>query len=110
MGNVSKGPAMHNGRGAFQGLDQVGVHRVPQQSGHCALGFDIPCINRLALIIVGNEDVAQPLLQIRHILGQTQDGHNLAGYGDNEVVLPGHAVDFATQAHNHIAQGPVVHV
>src|SRR5699024_3225024 len=39
-----------------------------------------------------------------------QDGHDLGGHGDDEAVLPGHAVDLPAQADDDVPQGPVVHV
>ena len=110
MGDVGKGPAVHNGGGALDGLHQVGVHGVPQQSGHGALGFDIAGVDRLAGVGVGDEDVPQALFQVVHVLGQAQDGHDLGGHGDDKAVLPGHAVDFAPQADDDVPQGAVVHI
>ena len=61
-------------------------------------------------MIIGHQNIPQALFEIRQILRQAQNGHNLAGYRDNKAVFPGHAVEFAAQPYNHVAQGPVVHI
>ena len=44
------------------------------------------------------------------IRGQAENGHDLAGHGDVEAVLPRHAVGLAAQAVHDEAQLAVVHV
>ena len=110
MGNVCEGTSVHNGRSTFDGLHQIGIYRIPQQSRHSTLCFDIPGVNRLAGIIVGNQDITQTLFQVIHVLGKTENCHNLGSHGDNKAVFPRHAVDLATQTNDNIPQSPVIHI
>ena len=59
---------------------------------------------------IGHDHAAQPGLQVGDVTGQTQNGHDLAGHGDVEAVLPGDTLHFAAQAVDDVAQLAVVHV
>ena len=59
---------------------------------------------------IGHDHAAQPGLQVGDVTGQAQNGHDLAGHGDVEAVLPGDALHLAAQAVDDVAQLAVVHV
>jgi len=59
---------------------------------------------------IGDDDVAQPFLQIAQIARQTKDRHHFGGHGNVEPGLPREPVRNAAQAGHDVAQGPVVHV
>ena len=110
VGDVGKGPAVDQGRGVLQGLHQVGLQRILQQGRHGPLRLEIVGRHRPPVKGIGHDHPAQPGLQIRDIAGQAQHGHDLAGHGDVEPVLPGYPLHFAAQAVDDVAQLAVVHV
>ena len=110
MGDVCEGAAVHQAGGALQGLHQVGLDGVLHQGGHGALGLQVPGIDRLVLIVIGHQDIAEALLQVLQVRSQAQNGHDLRGHGDHEMILPGDAVGLSAQAHDDVAQGAVIHV
>ena len=110
MGDVGEGAAVDEGRGALQGLDQVGLDGVLEQGGHSSLGPEIVGGYGGAGAAVGHHHPAQPSLQVGEAVGQAEDGHDLRGHGDVETVLPGNTVDLAAQAAHDVAQLAVVHV
>ena len=101
---------MHQSGGVLQSLHQVGFERIFEKGSHSALHFQIPAVNRLACQIVSDENISQPFFQVGKVSSQAEDSHNLAGNGDLESILTGHAVGFSAQADYHMAQCPVVHI
>ena len=59
---------------------------------------------------VGDDDAADPLLEVRQRLGQAEDRHQLAGHDDVEAVLAREAVGGAAEPDHDLAQRPVVDV
>ena len=110
VGDVGKGPAVDQGRGVLQRLHQVGLQRILQQGRHGPLRLEIVGRHRPPVKGIGHDHPAQPGLQIRDIAGQAQHGHDLAGHGDVEPVLPGDALHPASQAVDNVAELAVVHV
>ena len=64
----------------------------------------------LSVVGIGHHHAAKAHFQIGDIGGQAQHSHDLAGHGDVEAVLPGHALHPAAQAVHDVPQLPVVHV
>ena len=110
VGDIGKGAAVDEGRGALQSLDQVGLQGVLQQGGHGPGGLQIAGGDRLFVIGVAHDDAAQSLLQVGDGGGQAQHRHDLTGHSDVKAVLPGDALHPAAQAVNHVAELAVVHV
>ena len=110
VGDIGKGAAVDEGGSALQGLDQVGLQGVLQQGGHGPGGLQITGGDRLLVIGIAHDDVAQALLQVGDGGGQAQHRHDLAGHGDVKAVLPGDALHPAAQAVDHIAELAVIHV
>ena len=73
-------------------------------------GLEVAGIDGLAAPIEAQQDAPQPLLQVRVVAGQAQDGHHLAGRGDVEAVLARHAHGLAAEADDRAPQEAVVHV
>ena len=110
MGDVREGAAVHEGRGAFQGLHQVGLQGVAQQGCHRAGRLQVARGHGLVVVGIGHDDPAQPFLQVLHRGSQAEHRHDLAGDGDVESVLTRNAVRLSAQAVHHEPQLPVVHV
>ncbi len=110
VGDIGEGPAVDQGRGVLQGLDQIGLYGILQQGGHGPLGLQVGGGNRPVVIGVAHDDTGQALLQILQIGGQAQHRHDLGGHGDIEAVLPGHTLHPSPQAVHNAAQLAVVHI
>ena len=72
--------------------------------------MEILCSHRLSCKIICHNDPSQTFLQIVHICGQAEDGHDLRGNGDHEMILPDNAVGLGSQSDHDISQSAVVHV
>lgn len=110
MRDVGEGAAVHDGRGVVDGLHQVGLDGVLQQQGHGTGGLQLFGGDGVEVAVVGGDHAGQAGLQVVHAGGETQDGHHLAGHGDVEAALAGHAVGTLAQPDDDVAQGAVVHV
>ena len=110
MGDIGKGTAVHDRRGALERLHQIGLDGVLEQRGHGAVRLQILGVDRLAGVIVGDKDIAQAALQIVDVGSQAEDRHDLGRDGDDKVILTRYAVDLAAQADDDIAQRAVVHI
>ncbi len=91
VGDIGKGPGVHEGGRAFQGLHQGGHDGVLHQDGHGAGAADIFGGDGLASLAGGDHNIAKALAHIGQVGGQGQDGHDLAGDGDVETGLAGEA-------------------
>ena len=58
VGDIGKRPAVNNRRHIFQCLHKIRLHSILQKGSHSAVGFDLPCGNRFAVIIISNNDLA----------------------------------------------------
>ena len=110
VGDIGEGTAVDKRGRALERLHQVGLERILKQRGHGALGLKVAGADGLAGIAVADDDLAQALLKIVDARGQAQDCHDLGGNGDIEAVLARHALGFAANAIDNMAQLTVVHV
>ena len=110
VGNVRKGPAVDDRRVVLQCLDKVRIEGILQKGGHGARRANLARGHRLAVVGVCHNNAGQPLLQVLQVGGQAENRHDLAGHGDVEAVLTGHAVHLAAQSVGHKPQLAVVHV
>ena len=110
MGDIGKGPPVHQHRRMLQGLDQVRLHGILQKGRHGAHCLQIPCRHRIPLLVIGHDDPGQTFLQVAHILRQAEDSHDFAGHGDDKVVFPHVAVHLAAEPYHNIPEHSVVHV
>ncbi|CAI8364817.1 MAG: Uncharacterised protein [Rhodospirillaceae bacterium] len=110
MGDVGKRATVDEGWVVFQRLNQIGLHRLLQQHGHRAVSLDIAAVDGGAVAAVGDDDIAQPLLEIIQIGGQAQDRHDFRSNRDVETRLTRETVGHAAQRGHHVAQGAVVHI
>ncbi len=108
--DVREGAAVHERRGAFQGLHQVRLQGVLQQGRHGAFSVQVVRGDGLVVAGVAHHDAAQALLQVGDGGCQAEDGHDLGGNRDVEAVFTGHTVCLAAQAAHDVAQLAVVHV
>ena len=110
MRDVGERPAVDEGRRAFERLHQVRRQRILEQHGHGAVRLDIAGAHRLPVAGIGDDDVAEPLLQIVEVAGEAEDRHHLGGDGDVEAGLAREAVGDAAERADDLAQRAVVHV
>ncbi len=108
--DVGEGAAVHDRRDALQGLHEVRAHREPQQRRHRASRLEIAHGDRLLRPGVSDHHAAEPLFEIRQIVGEAERRHHLGGDGDVEPVLARKAVGDAAEAADDLAQGAVVEV
>ena len=110
MRDVGERAAMHEGRVVLQRLHEVRLHRVLEQHGHGAVGLEVAGVDRRLVAAIGDDDVAEPLLQVLEVGGEAQDRHDLRGDGDVEAGLARIAVGDAAERADDLAQRAVVHV
>jgi hypothetical protein len=110
MRDVGERPAMDESGRALERLHQVGRQRVLQEHRHRPVRLELGRAHRLTLAGVGDDDVAQPRLQVLEVLGQAEDRHDLGGHRDVEAVLARETVGDAAQRRDDLAQAAVVHV
>ena len=66
--------------------------------------------HRISVHVVGNDDLAQTLFQILHIVGKTEDRHDLRCHRNDKMILPDKAVHLAAQTNHDISKNAVIHV
>ena len=110
MGNISERTAVDDCRYVFQSLYQVRLNGILQQSCHCALSLNLACGNRVAVVIVSNDNFCQTLLEVMQAACQAKNSHNLGSNGNVKAVLTRYAVSLAAQAYYDVAQLAVVHI
>ena len=110
MGDVGERAAMHEGRIVLQRLHEVGLHRILQQHGHGAIGLEVARTDRRLVALVGDDDVAEALLEVLEIVRKAQDRHHFRSDRDVEARLARIAVGNAAKRADDFAQRPVVHV
>ena len=110
MSDVSERAAMDNSRNIFQRLYQVRLDSVLQESCHSAVCLNLACGNRLAAVVIGNNDFSQTLLEVMQVACQTENCHNLGSNGDVEAILTRYAMSLAAQTDNDVAQLTIIHI
>ena len=58
----------------------------------------------------GQHDAPEARTQVEDVGGQGQDGHDLAGHGDDELALAGQPVEPAAETDGDLAQGAIADV
>ena len=110
MGDVGKGSTVHDGGVVLQGLHEIGFERLAQQHRHGAMRAQVARAHRRMLAGMGDDDIAEALLQIRETGGQAEDRHDLGGHDDIEAVLPRKSVAGTTQTAGDLPQSAIIHV
>ena len=108
--DVGERAAVDEGRRAFQRLHQVRRERVLEQHRHGAVRLEVARAHRLSVARIGDDDVAEPFLEVLEILGEAEDRHHFRGDGDVEAGLARIAVGDAAERADDLAQRAVVHV
>src|SRR5262245_65365720 len=72
--------------------------------------FEVLGADRLTVAGIGDDDVAEPLLEVVEIAGEAEDCHYFRGNRDVEARLARIAVGDATERADDFAQGAIVHV
>src|SRR5881396_2550767 len=110
VGDVREGPAVHEGGRPLQGLDQVRHQRVLQEDRRGPVDVEVPGADGMLLAVEGDHDPLEAGLEVRDALREAEDRHDLARGGDDEPVLPRHAVLRTAEARHDVPQLAVVHV
>ena len=110
MRYVRERSTMHERRIVLQRLHQIGLHRVPQQHRHRAVGLDIAAMHGRPVAPVRDDHVTQPSAQVVQIARQAEDRHDFRCDGYVKPRLPRKTVGGATKRAGDAAQGPVIHV
>ncbi len=108
--DVGERPAVDEGRRAFERLHQVRRQRLLEQHRHRAVRLEVARAHRLAVARIGDDDVAEPLLEVVEIAGEAEDRHHLGGDRDVEAGLAREAVGDAAERADDLAQRAIVHV
>ena len=110
MGDVGERAAVDEGRGIFGGLHQVGKQGVLQQDSDGACDAHVVHRERLAVISVAQQDIADAALQIVDVGGQAEDRHNFRGGRDVESRFGRNAVGRTSQPRYDVTKAAIVHV
>ena len=94
----------------LQRLDDVRFDRIFEKRRHCACRVQIFRRDRIPVKVICHDDPGQTLFQIRKIIRQTEDCHDLGCHRDHEMILPHHSVHLVAEADNNIAEHAVVHI
>ena len=92
------------------GFSVVGKQGVLQQDSDGACDAHVVHRERLAVISVAQQDIADAALQIVDVGGQAEDRHNFRGGRDVESRFGRNAVGRAAKTRDDVAQHAVVHV
>ena len=91
-------------------LHQVGRDRVFHKRRHRALRMQVAGRYRLTVIIVGDDNAAEPFFHIFEIMRKTQNRHDFGRDRNIKAVFARHAVHFAAQTDHDMAQCPIIHI
>ena len=110
MGDVGEWAAVDEDRIVFQRLHEVGREGILEQHGHGAVAIEVAGEDWLFVARVGDNDVADALLQVFEVGREAEDRHDFGGDGDVEAVFAGEAVGGAAERVDDRAERAVVHV
>ena len=110
MGDVGKRSAVNETGSVFKGLDKVRFDGIFEKGGHCTLCLKVACVENFSAAAVADDDFAEPVFEVGDVGCKTEDGHDLRGDGDHEVVFTGNSVGWSSHTDDQIPQGTVVHV
>ena len=110
MGNIGKRTTVHQCRCMFQCLDQIRLQGILQESRHGSHCLQIGSRHRLSLVVISNNDPAQPLFQILKIRGKTKNRHDLRSHRDHEMILTDKTVRLGSETYYDISERTVIHV
>jgi hypothetical protein len=86
------------------------LERILEQRGHGAVRVELAGLDGAAGVVIPDENIAKPRLQVFQARGQAQDRHYLRGGDDVEAVFARMAVHRAAQSYDDLAQRAVVEV
>ena len=107
---IREGPAVDEGRLAFQRLDEIRLQGLLEDHGHRAGDLEILGRDGHSRVRAGDRDRAEAPPQVGEVARDGDDRHRLGGGGDVEAGLPRLAVRAAAEADDDVAEGAVVHV
>ena len=110
MRDVGEGAAVDESRRAFQGLHQVRRQRLLEQRGHRAVRFEVLGEDRFAVAGIGDDDLAEAVLEVVEVLGEAENRHDFGSDGDVEAGFARITVGDAAERADDLAQRAVVHI
>ena len=110
MSDVGERTTVDECGGVLQGLNQVGLQSILQQSSHSALSLQVAGGDGLTGVGVADDQTGQTLLQVVDVSSQAQNSHDFGSDGDVVAILTRSAVDLAAQAVGDETQLTVVHI
>ena len=75
--DIGERSAVDEGRRAFERLHQIWRERLFEQRGHGAVRLEVAGAHRLAVARIGDDDVAEPLLEIVEVARQDRRSPSL---------------------------------
>ena len=110
VGDIGERAAMNEGGRAFERLHQIRRQRFLEQHGHGALRLEIAGAHRFPIAGIGDDDVAEPLLEVVEVARQAENRHDLGGDSDVKAVFAREPIGDAAQRGHHRAQRTIVHI
>ena len=110
MRDVGERPAVDEDGIVLERLHEVRRQRILQQNRHGAVTFQLAGADRLLVSRIGDDDVAEAVLEVLQIFRQAEDGHHFRGDRDVEAVLARKAVRDAAERVHDRAERAIVHV
>ena len=107
---VGERTAVHEGRSALCGLDQIRMYGIHQQHRDGSSHSHILDLERLVVYGDAQSDVVYPPPEVIQVTREAEYGHDLRCRGDVEAALRHTAVGLGSQSGDDVAQIPVIHV
>ena len=101
---------MHKNQILLQGLYNIGLHRVFQKHRHGTDRMKIFRSNRFSFLVIRYDDSGKTGFQIRKVLTEAENGHNLRRHGDDEVVFSYYSVLCSAKTDNDVSKRSVIHI
>ena len=103
--DVGEGAGVHEAGLPLDGLEQVGVDGIAHPRGHRARHFEVFGGDRIALLVVGDHDLAHAPPEVRHVAEDRKDRHHLGGHRNVEARRHHETVLLAPDTDDDVAQG-----
>ena len=110
VSDVGERTPVHERGRVLEGLHEVRRQSVPQQRRHRAVRVEVAGTHRPAVTGVGDDDVAEALLEVGQARGEAEDRHHLGCHDDVESRLARHAVADPAEPEHDVTQRAVVDV
>ena len=110
MGDIGKWSTVDDGRSMFQGLHQIWMDGIFEDSCHGTSSLEIFGCDRLSLVVVPNNDAIKTFFEIKDIFRETENGHDFRSHGDVKAIFTRNSVCFSLKAIDNMTELTVVHI